>query len=126
MRVQVDESISAVWGGRPGGVVAEAGAQSESHCPAFGRGVGGVEAKVSAVRACQTRGDTPGAARQTRAGGEHGRGDSGAARAGQEAAIAAFGRTDRAWSFRSGGGPGSGGPRRTKREAGWGQKTIVF
>src|SRR3954468_19713395 len=50
MRVQVDESISAVWGGRPGGVVAEAGAQSESHCPAFGRGVGGVEAKVSAVR----------------------------------------------------------------------------
>src|SRR4051794_41821573 len=64
MRVQVGESISAVWGGRPGGVVAEAGAQSESDCPAFDRGVGCVEGKVSAVRACQTRGDTPGAARK--------------------------------------------------------------
>src|SRR3954453_8965823 len=56
VRVQVGESVPALWCGGAGRVVAEAGAQSHSHTGAIGERVGEVEAKASFVRSRKTHG----------------------------------------------------------------------
>src|SRR5438270_5721060 len=88
VRVQVGESIPAVWRGGAGRVVAEAGAQSHSDIRDTGERAGEVEAKASFVRSGKAYGDARGTAWRASDGGEHGRRDSGAAWPGQTAPIA--------------------------------------